>query len=508
MRQIKTDFLVIGSGVAGLATALWAAQHGEVVILSKDRADNCNTALAQGGIAAAVGQNDSPELHLADTLSAGAGSCWQDAVEVLTGEAPEIIRTLQTWGVNFDLDEKGQPALAREGAHSLPRVLHHGDNTGAEIWRALYAKLLQTKGVTLLSNTHALEIILNHGQCTGVVAQTQGENTLYTARGVVLATGGCGRIFGCTTNSNLSTGDGLALAWQAGAELTDLEFIQFHPSALDLGDNPLFLISEAVRGDGAVLINSEGKPFMPAYHPMADLAPRDVVSRAILTEQAKGQKVFLDARSLAGKFPMRFPNIYEKLKLHSIDPAADPIPVTPAAHFMMGGIRTDCFGQTNIPGLFACGETASTGVHGANRLASNSLLEGLVFGRRVAAAMARLRTVQTSDFPGLTVKEPGQIKPLAVADSRLTALQEIMWSRVGIVRNGQMLSEALRLLDDLDQQLDQTDFELKNMLLVAKLMAQAALKRQESRGSHFRSDYPAQDQAYQQKHFVPRRYSA
>ncbi len=502
MRVIETDFVIVGAGIAGLTAALWAAQHGEVIIITKDQAHNCNTALAQGGVAAAVGKNDSPELHLSDTLSAGAGACRPDAVRLLTGEAPQAIQTLLEWGVQFDFTETGELALAREGAHSLARVLHHGDNTGAEIWRTLYQKLQQTAGISLLPHTYALELSLNQGCCTGVLAEFQGEITHFSSRGVVLAAGGCGQIFGRTTNSSPSTGDGLALAWRAGAELTDLEFIQFHPTALDRGSNPLFLISEAVRGEGAVLVNSQGAKFMPAYHPMADLAPRDVVSRAIVQEQSEGREVFLDATALGAKFARRFPNIYRTLVGYNIDPLHQPIPVTPAAHFMIGGIKTDSWGQTNIRGLLACGETAATGVHGANRLASNSLLEGLVFGRRVALVLARLEHArplpQPAEFPGAKALDPG--------DPRLTALQDTMWSKVGIIRDGHKLEEASRTL--LELQAGAEDFELHNMLQVARLITSAALNRPESRGSHFRSDYPVSNLAWQHRHFVPGRFSA
>ena len=318
MQVIETDFLVIGSGIAGLATALWAASYGEVVIISKDKAEHCNSTLAQGGIAAAIGQNDSPELHAQDTLKAGAGICQPEIVALLTQAAPEIIKTLVDLGTNFDLAPSGEMDLAKEGAHSLARVLHHGDDTGAEIWQTLYRQVEKMRGISLLPGSAALELLIEQGRCIGAIVHSGEDLVYFLARGVVLATGGCGQIYGRTTNSLRSTGDGLAMAWRAGAELRDLEFIQFHPTALDTSETPFFLISEAVRGAGAVLVTEKGERFMQSYHPMADLAPRDVVSRAIVLEEQKGRRVFLDATSLGPEFPRRFPNIYAKQHSYGI----------------------------------------------------------------------------------------------------------------------------------------------------------------------------------------------
>lgn len=506
MRVIESDFLVVGSGIAGLSVALEASVFGSVNVLAKDKLELCNSTLAQGGIAAAVGRNDCPQLHQDDTMNAGAGICQPDNVKILTEEAPAIINHLRGLGTRFDLAESGEPALAREGAHSRARVLHHGDDTGAEIWHSLYRKVKSNPNISLLPSTPALELVTNNGSCTGVIALKGSEIIYFAARGVVLATGGCGQLFGHTTNSIFSTGDGMALAWQAGAELVDLEFIQFHPTALNFPDeNPLFLISEAVRGEGAVLVNSDGERFMPALHPMADLAPRDVVSRAIIFQQKRGQQVYLDARLIGSAFPSRFPNIYAKLKEHGVDPSSELIPITPAAHFTMGGIKTDDYGQTNISGLLACGEAASTGVHGANRLASNSLLEGLVFGKRTALALKRLSKRVASDCP---LPENIDYTPLNPEDPRLHLLQEIMWSKVGIVRQGQDMSEAQARLDNFAKQISPSELELSNMVLVAKLITAAALNRLESRGSHYRLDYPELSKTWQQKHLSQRRHSA
>ncbi|MDA8443176.1 MAG: L-aspartate oxidase [Peptococcaceae bacterium] len=509
MRVIKTDFLIIGSGVAGLSSALGAAQFGKVTLIAKDRLDICNSTLAQGGIAAAIGKTDSPELHKSDTLAAGAGICRPETVEILTGEAPAVIDSLLDWGTRFDLAASGELALGREGAHSLARVVHHGDDTGNEIWQSLYRQAQANGSISLLPSTNALELVTVNGRCYGAIADCSGEATYFAARGVVLATGGCGQLYGRTTNSPFSTGDGLVLAWQAGALLTDLEFMQFHPTALDLTDSPLFLISEAVRGEGAVLVDDVGTRFMPQYHPMADLAPRDVVSRAILAQQQNGKRVYLDATSLGASFSSRFPNIFAKLQRHGLQPSRDWIPVTPAAHFTIGGIKTDSYGKTNVPALLACGEVANTGVHGANRLASNSLLEGLVFGKRVGQALSQLPQLpQTLPEPNFFTTSLPHLRPLGNDDPRLTQLHSIMWNYVGILRDANGLETALQELTLLACQIQAEEIQLKSMLTLAKMITQTALARCESRGSHYRLDYPQPNRAWQNQHLSPGRYSA
>lgn len=526
MEVIHTDFLVIGSGVAGLTAALSAAAIGKVTIIAKDSPDRCNTTLAQGGIAAAVSSADSPALHSADTMRAGAGICQAETVDLLTGSAPRVIQTLCRLGTRFDRTTAGDTALALEGAHSVPRVLHHGDSTGAEIWRALHEQVRQTAQIRSLAGSQALNLVIANGHCTGAIAATPGGIVQFRTRAVILATGGCGQIFGRTTNSPVCTGDGLALAWRAGATLADMEFIQFHPTALDLGESPLFLISEAVRGEGAYLVNEQGSRFMKSYHPLADLAPRDVVSRAILAEQTKGQRVYLDATGIGPHFAERFPTIYANLQQNSINPAESLIPVTPAAHFTIGGVQTDVQGRTTIPGLFACGEVASTGVHGANRLASNSLLEGIVFGQRIAKALASLpvperHSASPADDPsvllsGLRTDGGKQAaggdwvlpKPLEYTDPRLRELQTLMWTHVGIVRDGAGMLTASRRLAELATQTGPGEYELSNMIAAAGLVTQSALAREESRGSHFRTDYPEANPDWQSKHLYPRRQTA
>lgn len=513
MQNMKTDFLIIGSGIAGLSAALGASSYGEVMVIAKDRPDICNSTLAQGGIAAAVGKNDSPEAHTRDTLLAGAGACQEKTVKILTQEAPAVIGRLIELGTCFDRTNSGELALGREGAHSLARVIHRGDDTGAAVWETLFQKV-QEHNVQFLPETRAESLLIKEGHCYGaIVRNSEGLKQIF-ARSVVLATGGIGELYGRTTNSLLSTGEGLAIAWKAGAVLSDLEFVQFHPTALASDDNPLFLISEAVRGEGAVLVTEERERFMTNYHPRADLAPRDVVTRAIVNQQQKGHQVYLDASALGDRFEHRFPNIFAKIQTLDLDPVKDLIPITPAAHFFMGGIQTDSFGRTNIQGLYACGECANTGVHGANRLASNSLLEGLVFGKRVAQDLSshNVDSVSSSvDFPELNYcvgEIPDQIKPIDLKDARVQAVQKLMWSSVGIIREEVGMTQAFGELSRLEKEVDSEEIELKNMILVAKLITSSALQRLESRGSHYRLDYPEVDPAWQPKHLNSRRHSA
>lgn len=517
MQELKTDVLVIGSGIAGLSAALGVAPYVEVTVIAKNRPDICNSTLAQGGIAAAVGKDDSPEKHTRDTLLAGVGICRQATVEILTQEAPKVIDQLVELGACFDRTHSGELALGREGAHSLARVIHRGDDTGAAIWETLFQKLQQHK-VQFLPETRAEKLIMQDGRCFGAVVRTsEGVQPIF-AKSVILATGGIGEIYGRTTNSLLSTGEGLALAWKAGAVLSDLEFVQFHPTALLSNENPLFLVSEAVRGEGAVLVTEEGERFMPNYHPRADLASRDVVTRAIVAEQQKGHRVYLDTTVLADRFEHRFPNIYAKIQSLGLDPRKDLIPITPAAHFFMGGIRTDSDGRTNIEGLYACGECANTGVHGANRLASNSLLEGLVFGKRIAQTLAKSLREKSSDLEYLKgiaqnldsvfSEIPQAARALDLEDSRVQTLQNLMWSNVGIIRDENGMKNAYQEICRLEAEVDSSEVEFLNMILVAKLITSSALQRLESRGSHYRLDYPEVDPSWQPTHLSLRRYSA
>src|SRR6478672_1570612 len=388
--RIRTRFLVIGSGVAGLHTAWRASERGDVVLVTKRSLFDSATAYAQGGIAAALGAGDSPSLHRQDTLAAGAALCDAAAVEVLVEEGPARVRELQTAGAHFDLDPRGRLSLGREAAHSKNRIVHaHGDQTGAEVARTLIARVRGAKQVRVLEKTRVLELIMWRGACVGVRASVKGRATDIIADATVLATGGCGQVYRYTTNPVVATGDGYAIAHRAGVRLADMEFVQFHPTALATPENPLALISEAVRGEGAVLVNARGERFMPRRHRLAELAPRDVVAREIFRERSRGSRVWLDARKLGSSFKKRFPGIFALCEARGINPGKDLIPVIPAAHYMMGGIVTDLIGRSTFEALYACGEVSRTGVHGANRLASNSLLEGLVFAERVARAVIR-----------------------------------------------------------------------------------------------------------------------
>src|SRR5690349_2568176 len=389
--RIRTRFLIVGSGVAGLHTAWRASQTDDVLVVTKRSLFDSATAYAQGGIAAALGAGDSPELHRKDTLAAGAALCDAAAVEVLVEEGPARVRELQTAGAKFDLGADGKLKLGKEAAHSRNRIVHaHGDQTGAEVARTLSARVQESERVAVFEKTRVLDLIIDRGRCYGVRASVAGSAVEIIADATVLATGGCGQVYRYTTNPVVATGDGYAIAHRAGVKLADMEFVQFHPTALDTPENPLALISEAVRGEGAKLVNARGVRFMKGRHRLAELAPRDVVARAIFREQRNGP-VYLDARKLGQSFVKRFPGIFALCEARGIDPRKDLIPVTPAAHYMMGGVVTDLRGRSSAARLYAVGELARTGVHGANRLASNSLLEGLVFAERVARDLATIR---------------------------------------------------------------------------------------------------------------------
>src|SRR6202163_4457030 len=383
--RTRTRFLVVGSGVAGLHTAWRASADDDVMVLTKRSLFDSATAYAQGGIAAALGAGDSPELHLQHTLAAGAALCDAKAVEVLVEEGPARVRELATAGAHFDLEPGGNFKLGREAAHSRRRIVHaHGDQTGAEVARTLIKKVKESANIEVLEKARILDLIVDDGVVFGVRAAVAGKPVEIIADATVLATGGCGQVYRYTTNPQVATGDGYAIAHRAGATLADMEFVQFHPTALDTAENPLQLISEAVRGEGAVLLNEEGERFMLKKHRLAALAPPDVVAREIFREKGGGRRGRLDARKLGPEFRQRFPGIFAICAARGIDPSKDLIPVTPAAHYMMGGVVVDLRGHTSLNRLYACGEVSRTGVHGAHRLASNSLLEGLVFAERVA----------------------------------------------------------------------------------------------------------------------------
>jgi L-aspartate oxidase len=486
-----TDFLVIGSGIAGLTTALSLAQHGHVIIITKSSEEACNSYRAQGGIAAAIGEEDSPELHLEDTLRTGVGHADGNSVDMLVRMGPEIISLLSDWGTSFDR-EGTEFALAKEGSHSKARILHvTGDATGKGIMDSLFLCAKKHPSISFVSHTMVVDLLMENEECVGALTIDQERRAIrYYARfGVVLATGGCGQVYKYTTNDKVSTGDGLAMAYRAGAVLADMEFVQFHPTALNVDQNPMFLISEAVRGEGAILVTEDRVPFMKKYSEWKDLAPRDVVSRAIYQETRNGHQVYLDATSIKGSFEKRFPTIFTTCMQVGIDPRVDLIPVTPAAHFMMGGVKTDLSGQTSISRLFACGEVACTGVHGANRLASNSLLEGAVFARQVAKKITSFPLLLFSsiqeDEVSIRLCNDKQEE-----DKWKQQIQDLLWKYAGIVRAKSEMEQGLVELISISDQLPPTYLETQNMLQVAQMIIKSALWREESRGGHFRSDYP------------------
>lgn len=497
--RLRTRVLVIGSGVAGLQTAWRASDHGDVVVLTKRTLRDSATAYAQGGIAAALGAGDSPELHKVDTLAAGAALCDAAAVEVLVEEGPARVRELASAGAQFDTDPLGRFTLGKEAAHSRKRIVHaHGDQTGAEVARALIARVRERANITVLEKARALDLLVAQGRCAGVRAAVAGRAVEIVADATVLATGGCGQLYRYTTNPDVATGDGYAIAHRAGARLADMEFVQFHPTALETTENPLALISEAVRGEGAILVNARGQRFMPKRHRLAELAPRDIVAREIFREQQRGQRVFLDARKLGRTFARRFPGILQLCLARGIDPRRDLIPVTPAAHYMMGGIVTDLAGRATLDRLYACGEVSRTGVHGANRLASNSLLEGLVFAERVArdaVLQPRLRRVPRAgawDVPPLVDRGAAMV----AAD----AIRALMWAHAGIDRNAKGLREARKGLEAIRSRLDPGMTEEANMVGTALLIVESALLRRESRGGHYRSDFPRPKNKWRGRH--------
>ena len=493
------DYLIIGSGIAGLYTALLAQRRGgSVLILTKGSIDDCNTKHAQGGIAAAIGEGDTPDLHFWDTVMAGAGLSNRETVRILVTEATDRIADLIEFGVPFDTID-GEVALAKEAAHAVPRILHAGgDATGEHIEVTLSRKVRQSR-IEVLEQCLATEILVEDGVVRGIEAldSRTGLAEQFNCRQLVLATGGAGRLFKYTTNSEVATGDGVALAFRAGAEIMDMEFFQFHPTAIRLPGVHPFLISEAVRGEGGLLRNVDGYRFMPDYSPEKELAPRDVVTRSIIYEMQKtrSDRVFLDITHLSPRvITTRFPHIYRFCMEHGLDITKGQIPVAPAAHYMMGGVKTNSWGETSIRGLFAVGETACTGLHGANRLASNSLLEVLVFSKRVVE-----REIEKTgeDGPGIGELEYHCLPSRDGSGAQLassTALQALMWKNVGIIRSGETLEKAANTIASwekcLEKPADRSSYELNNLVLTGRLVAEAALIRKESRGAHFRTDYP------------------
>jgi L-aspartate oxidase len=502
----SANYLVIGSGIAGLYAALELSRSGRVILLTKSTLSESNTTYAQGGIAAAIGIMDSPELHYQDTMVAGAGLCDRQAVLALVYDGPDRVRNLLELGVPFDHTSEGL-SLTREAAHSRRRILHaDGDATGRVIAQTLIERVRENPAIIIQENCYVLAPIMAEGRCCGVVVVKENELGSYLGGVVILASGGLGQLFGKTTNPAIATGDGLAIAYYAGTVLRDLEFIQFHPTALYLPPAPSFLISEAVRGEGAFLLNQHGERFMFNYHPQGELAPRDIVARAIFAEiQKTGHPcVYLDLSQIgATRIADRFPNIFRRCRGFGLDITEYPIPVAPAAHYMMGGVAADLEGRTTIPGLYAIGEVACTGVHGANRLASNSLLEGLVFANRCADKLAQDPPPPPVQTDTMAARYPECLTPFASHTADREKLNQLADTRLGISRDAQGLQEALTILRGALKpkpgfELDLKYFELQNLWLLAIWITEAALLRTESRGGHFRSDFPVPSSEWRQ----------
>ncbi|MFC7904375.1 L-aspartate oxidase [Streptomyces griseoincarnatus] len=525
--SIDADVVVVGSGVAGLTAALRCEAAGlTTVVVTKARLDDGSTRWAQGGIAAALGEGDTPEQHLDDTLVAGAGLCDEEAVRILVTEGPDAVRRLIATGAQFDKAGDGGLELTREGGHHRRRIAHAGgDATGAEISRAL-VEAVRARGMRTIENALVLDLLTDaEGRTAGVTLHVMGEGRhdgvgAVHAPAVVLATGGMGQVFSATTNPAVSTGDGVALALRAGAEVSDLEFVQFHPTVLFLGpdaEGQQPLVSEAVRGEGAHLVDADGVRFMLGQHELAELAPRDVVAKGIVRRMLDhdAEHMYLDARHFGAEmWENRFPTILAACRAHGIDPVTQPVPVAPAAHYASGGVRTDSHGRTTVPGLYACGEVACTGVHGANRLASNSLLEGLVYAERIAADIAATGLRARVPQPLPTAERPAH--PLLPSEARF-AVQRTMTRGAGVLRSEASLAEAAdslhRLHTDARDALDENGktaepgvdtWEATNLLCVARVLVAAARLREETRGCHWREDRPERDDTAWRRHIVVR----
>src|SRR6202045_1205415 len=509
----RADYIVVGSGVAGLRAAIELSDAGSVLVLAKSDLSDSATSWAQGGIAVALSDEDEISLHEQDTIKAGDGLCRTEAVALLVEEGPKYITQLIEWGTEFDRAGT-KLAFTREAAHSRSRILHaHGDSTGREISRALLARAHTIPHLHLRAHAFTTELIVEGGRVTGLrfIDETDGSQHELRAGAVLLATGGLGQIYRETTNPEVATGDGMAIAYEAGAVLSDMEFMQFHPTALAVKGAPRFLLSEALRGEGGVLRNIGLERFMKRYNEAQELAPRDIVARAIVSEMHRTQSahVYLDMTKKTEEFlKKRFPRIYETCAGYGLDLATDMAPVCPAAHYMMGGVKTDLWGRTSLAGLYAAGETAATGVHGANRLASNSLLEGLVFGARSGQAMmkdAPATKRHAVGLPGSPAPKPGNslgaansaAKPAVnhkPSPAAFDKIRDVMWRQVGILRSGKELADAIKQLQVLElpkpEKPGRAGHELRNLHALALLIARSGLAREESRGSHYRSDFP------------------
>lgn len=500
------DVLIVGAGLAGLYTALKLAPRPSTVLASGPLGAGAASAWAQGGIAAAVEEGDTPEQHAADTIAAGAGIVDVDIAHLMAREAPGRVRDLLELGVPFDRDLEGKLAVGLEAAHSRRRIVHvKGDRAGRAVMEALIAAVRGTRGITVKEGFTAYELAMTDGRVAGVFAlagdgagNVSGTPVLITARSVVLAVGGTGYLYNVTTNPRQARGEGIAMAARAGAVIGDPEFVQFHPTAITGAGDPAPLATEALRGEGAVLIDERGRRFMAPVHADAELAPRDVVARAIAREIAAGHSVFLDAREAVGaRFPDKFPTVYEHARKAGIDPVTEPIPVAPAMHYHMGGIATDENGCTSLAGLWACGEVASTGAHGANRLASNSLLEAVVFGARIASDLNASLSKQ-DDPPAGDIAPPEIADPGPIPDAPVGELRALMTAHVGVARDASGLAHALREILRLERAMP-VGSRFLNMTTAAKLIAAAALNREESRGGHFRTDFPEPRDAWRRR---------
>jgi len=505
---LDTDVLIVGSGSAALRAAIEVVRsRRRAIVVTKKQRTESNSFYAQGGIAAAIADHDTPEAHIMDTMRVGCGLSDLETVEIVVREGAERVRELLEWGAPFDRDGR-RLSFAREGGHSTARVLHRGDETGAMLER----ELLRHVRARIVEDCFAVDLVTSRGACWGAVVWHRKRGLHWVrARRTILATGGLGQIYRETTNPGVATGDGVAMAWRAGAQLMDLEFMQFHPTTLYIAGASRALISEAVRGAGAILRDKSGRAFMKDYHPMAELAPRDVVSRSVLKHmiQTRDTQVYLDAR-LIRDLPRKFPGLVKLCRRFKLDPAGDLIPVRPAAHYMIGGVRVDAWGRTTVPNLFACGECAAAGFHGANRLASNSLLECLVFGKRAGAVAAQEAAADPPAVSARSPRRPGLGTELDLDDIR-NSLRNVLWFKVGIERDADGLRYAAESIDLWSRYVlepvfdDPGGWELQNMLVLGRLMAHAALRRRESRGVHYRRDFPRTDDRRWRVHLALRR---